>query len=195
MFDAFITDLTQLNASTILSISFLSSDKPISVHILSSSDESIWRCCSVNHSINCGHEIRNRASYYNLWARTTQLQVLASKLFAAVFLPNTPLSVQTSASPESDICFPTARIKVKAVCKLPSLNKRDLVASALVIINTVSLLDSFWQKMHRDLSHGINEPLVNGLLNFVAATSVVLSESVEGCSSFVNRPFAPFGIL
>ena len=44
--------------------------------------------------------------------------------------------------------------------------------------------------MHRDLTHGINEPLVTGLLNFVAATSVVLSESVEGCSSFVN-----FGIL
>ena len=42
--------------------------------------------------------------------------------------------------------------------------------------------------MHRDLSHGITEPLVTGLLNFVAATSDVLSESVEGCSSFVNRP-------
>ena len=49
--------------------------------------------------------------------------------------------------------------------------------------------------MHRDLSHGINDLLVPGPLNFVAATLVVLSESVEGCSSFVNIPFAPFGIL
>ena len=49
--------------------------------------------------------------------------------------------------------------------------------------------------MHRDLSHGINDPLVPGQVNFVAATSVVLSESVVACSSLLIFPFAPFDIL